>query len=122
MATTLRQKNYDYVVDLQGNLKSAWVGWLSRHHIVGMDGRSVRERPAHWLYQTQLSVPKNQHAIDRQRQIMAKALDYTPAKNPVATQIKRDVFLAPKRTCPKHYVVLIQSQPHQTGPWHGGKH
>ncbi len=117
LATTLRHHDYDCVIDLQGNLKSAWVGWLSRHDIVGMDGASVRERPAHWLYQTQVSVAKNQHAIHRQRQIMAKALHYTPSAMSISTQIKRDVFLTPTITCPKHYVVLIQNASWPTKRW-----
>ena len=42
--------NYDLVVDMQNNLKSAFISYLTKHDVTGMDAKS-REYPAHLSYQ-----------------------------------------------------------------------
>lgn len=47
----LNLDDYDAVVDMQNNLKSALVSKLRRGPVYGLDKESCRERPAHLAYQ-----------------------------------------------------------------------
>ena len=74
---TLRQRHYDLVIDSQGLVKSAlWTPWASGPS-AGYDRASAREPLASLFYDRTLTVPRQQHAIDRNRQLMAQSLGYT---------------------------------------------
>lgn len=72
----LRLQRYDKVIDAQGSIKSAVTTRLSRGYRVGPDKNSVREVFANLAYQAAFAIPRQQHAIDRLRQLLAKALGY----------------------------------------------
>lgn len=72
----LNLADYDAIVDLQGNIKSAVVGKLRRGDVSGFDADSCREKPAHWAYQDRYPVSTGQHSIQRMRILMAQALQY----------------------------------------------
>lgn len=79
----LNQRNYDLIIDLQGLIKSAWVGRWANSYLVGYDCHSIREPLASWLYKQRFSVSKALHAITRMRHLTAKALNYaTPTSEP----------------------------------------
>jgi len=73
---SVRQTDYDLVMDAQGLLKSAWLSRVSSVPIAGFDSASAREPLASRFYQRRFFVDKNQHAIHRLRQLFALALDY----------------------------------------------
>ena len=73
---------YDFILDAQGLLKSAALLFLLKGKKVGMDFRSAREPAATLFYQKKLAVEKDQHAIDRVRDLFAKAFGYA-ITNPV---------------------------------------
>lgn len=72
----LAQRRYDAVVDTQGLLKSAWIARLARGPRWGYDRASAREPLASLFYTHRLAVPRAQHAIERNRQLLAGALAY----------------------------------------------
>ena len=72
----LGECRYDAVVDLQGNLKSALVAALASGPAHGLDRRSCREQPAFAAYRHRHPVVRGGHAMERQRQLMARALGY----------------------------------------------
>jgi len=74
----LQQQPYDLVIDSQGLLKSALWSRMARGTRVGYDSGSAREPLASWFYERTLSVSRQQHAIDRNRQLMAQTLGYVP--------------------------------------------
>ncbi|WP_082191379.1 lipopolysaccharide heptosyltransferase I [Cellvibrio sp. pealriver] len=77
----LRTENYDYIIDAQGLLKSALVAkCASGRSIDGYDKDSVREPISHWFYKRSHNIDKNQHAVERTRQLLGKVLGYTPVK------------------------------------------
>lgn len=79
----LRQKNYDYIIDAQGLFKSAIFARCAKGQRVGYDFLSVREKIAAFFYQKRYSVPKNQHAVERVRQLFAQTLGYCcPSTSP----------------------------------------
>jgi len=69
--------SYDAVIDAQGLLKSAW---LTRYAIgvrYGLDKASAREPAAAHFCDRPIHVAKKQHAVERVRQLFAKALGYS---------------------------------------------
>lgn len=72
----LAQRRYDAVVDTQGLLKSAGIARLARGPRWGYDRTSAREPLASLFYTHRLAVPRAQHAIERNRQLLATALAY----------------------------------------------
>ena len=72
----LRAQRYDAVVDSQGLLKSALWSLQARGPRIGYDRHSAREPLAAWCYQHHCPVPRAQHAVARNRQLLAEALGY----------------------------------------------
>ncbi len=74
-ALTARQ--YDAVIDAQGLLKSAILSALpARGPRHGYDRESAREPLAARFYQHRIRVPKDMHAVERSRHLLARALGY----------------------------------------------
>jgi heptosyltransferase-1 len=70
----LREERYDRVIDTQGLVKSAMIARAARGERHGMDAASARESLAARCYDVRHAVPKGQHAVDRNRQLVAAAL------------------------------------------------
>lgn len=76
--TKLQATQYDAVIDAQGLLKSAFlVTRLARGDKHGYDRHSIREPLASFFYDHRYSISKQQHAVERIRQLFAKSLGYT---------------------------------------------
>ncbi len=73
----LRQTPYEKAIDAQGLIKSAVIARLSRGKSWGYDKRSIRDPFASYLYQHSVSVPYKEHAVTRNRLILAKSLGYS---------------------------------------------
>lgn len=76
----LRCEPYDVVLDAQGLMKSAVFARFAKLKKsgvrAGFSGDSIKESPAARLYKKKVEVDRNQHAIDRLRQLFAGAFDY----------------------------------------------
>lgn len=73
----LKSRTYDAVVDTQGLLKSAVLARMAHGPRHGLDWRSSRE-PLRCFYDSVYSVPRNLHAVVRNRQLCGLALGYEP--------------------------------------------
>lgn len=73
----LRHETYDLVLDAQGLIKSALFASLSHGRTVGLDWNSSRESLASLFYDQRISIAREQHAVDRTRQLAALTFDYT---------------------------------------------
>jgi len=78
----LNAQQYDVVIDMQSNIKSAVVSWLHKGDVHGLDKHCCREKPAHWAYKYQHHVELKQHSIEKLRQLMAEALQYKKPTSP----------------------------------------
>jgi len=74
----LRRERYDLVLDAQGLLKSALLARLAQGPRAGPDQTSAREALASRFYQEMIAVPGGRHAVDRNRDLFARALHYEP--------------------------------------------
>jgi len=73
---SLRNAAYDLVLDTQGLLKSAILAKFAKAPIHGQNKESAREPLAACLYQQRYFIPRGQHAVIRNRQLAAAALNY----------------------------------------------
>lgn len=75
----LRSEEYDLVIDAQGLLKSAFISKMARaKKISGFDQKSARESIASYFYRDKYPVSKDQHAVERTRQLFAQIFNYAP--------------------------------------------
>lgn len=74
----LKNANYDLVIDAQGLIKSSMITAMVPARSAGFDNASIREKFAARAYDENYSVSWKQHAVERTRELFAKALDYTP--------------------------------------------
>jgi heptosyltransferase-1 len=135
----LRHGRWDYVIDTQGLLKSAWIARAARAPVFGLDARSARESFASRFYDVKLAVPRGLHAVERNRRLVGAALGYRPRGEarygivppadppPWAPRNRYLVMLhaasrAPKRWPDDHWVALARSLASQgyATVWPGG--
>ncbi len=75
--SALAESDYDLIIDAQGLLKSAvLVARNARGIRCGYDKQSAREPFAARFYNRKFHVDRNQHAVERTRQLFAQALGY----------------------------------------------
>lgn len=73
----LREQTYEHVIDAQGLLlKSGLIAALARGPASGYDRRSAREPFVSWLYRRRHAVSRQDHAVQRIRQLFALELGY----------------------------------------------
>jgi len=73
----LRRHRYDAVIDLQGLTKSTLIANLAHGPTYGLANRTdgaSHEWPARWLVRHAIRVEPHSHALDRARELVAKAL------------------------------------------------
>ncbi|CAI1148328.1 Lipopolysaccharide heptosyltransferase 1 [Serratia entomophila] len=74
----VQQRNYDLVIDAQGLIKSAaLVTRIAKGSKHGQDCKSAREPFASWFYNHRHEIDKQQHAVERTRELFAKSLGYS---------------------------------------------
>ena len=74
----LQAENYDAVIDAQGLVKSATLVTRLAHGVKhGMDWQTAREPLASLFYNRKHHIAKQQHAVERTRELFAKSLGYS---------------------------------------------
>ena len=95
----LSGKHYDICLDSQGLYKSGACSLFSNSNSrVGFDYGSAREPLVSFLYHRKILVPRDLHAIDRQRHLFSQALNYHLSEEPNAgieksSEVKKQIFL-----------------------------
>ena len=111
----LRSQRWDYVVDAQGLLKSACVSRWSRSTVFGPDRASARERLAARFYDVKLAVPRDLHAVERNRRLLAQVFGSgaaTPARFGIVAPQERPSWLPPQA-----YAVLLHAASRADKRW-----
>ena len=78
----VREGRWDYVIDTQGLMKSAWIARASRAPAFGLDAASAREAIASRFYDVKVAVPRALHAVERNRRLVGAVLGYRPRGEP----------------------------------------
>lgn len=113
----LQSRQYDVVIDAQGLIKSAaLVTRLAKGVKHGQDSRSAREPFASWWYDQRHEIDRQQHAVERTRELFAKSLGYakpqTQGDYAIAAHFLRDV---PHNAAP--YLVFLHATTRDNKHW-----
>lgn len=107
----LNKYDYDLVIDLQNNMKSATVSWFYKGDVHGFDKGYCRERFAYKAYKHRYAIPENQHAINRIRQILSQALAYPLVDSPPDYGTNFEQYDLPELNfvLPEKYLIFIHN-------------
>lgn len=73
----LQSRTYDAVIDAQGLIKSAaLITRVAKGRKHGQEAKSAREPFASWFFNQRHEISKQQHAVERTRELFAKSLGY----------------------------------------------
>ncbi|MCL6268358.1 lipopolysaccharide heptosyltransferase I [Sansalvadorimonas sp. 2012CJ34-2] len=104
----LKARKYDLVIDAQGLLKSALLTRGLDASVYGLDKDSAREPLAAKFYTNPVAVAKGQHAVERVRQLFAKALGYPCPEEKGHFQLAAEKFSDSEGLRPKEpYLVFV---------------
>jgi heptosyltransferase I len=117
LVAAIRKQKYDFVIDGQTNLKSAFIMLLTRGLRCGLDKNSAREWLAHLVYQKKYAIPKDMHAIARLRILFSEILQYPLADSEPDYQIQNFAFPAPKIALPAKYLIYVHNASWQSKLW-----
>ena len=67
----LGRRHYDVILDTQGLVKSALIGWIARGNRCGYAADAAREPLAARFYNRSFAIPRNLHAVARNRWLAA---------------------------------------------------
>jgi len=107
---------YGAVLDTQGLLKSALLASQAQGEKLGHAADSAREPLATRFYDRSFSIPKNLHAVDRNRQLAAAALGYTLDELPLDYGITAPALKADWLPT-NEYVVLLTATSRADKEW-----
>jgi heptosyltransferase-1 len=115
----LNTDDYDVIIDLQSNLKSAFVSWLTKGDVHGLDKHHCREKPAHWAYKHHYHVELKQHSIEKLREFMAKVLAYEKPSSPADFGVDLTQYPLPKLDfkLPENYLLFVHNASWITKLW-----
>lgn len=113
---TLSAQQYDIAIDTQGLFKSALLMRGAHGLRCGMDKASAREPLAASLYQQTFPIAKGQHAVERNRQLVAQALGYT-LDGPAHFGIRLPTIAAPDWLPHGDYVALLHATSRDDKLW-----
>lgn len=115
---TVDQINYDIVIDAQGLLKSAWLTRYTHGPTHGLDKNSAREPIAARFYDRSHAIAKNQHAVERVRQLFARSLGYEIPEQKGHFHLDSDYFLDTRGIRPaRQYMVFLHGTTWETKHW-----
>ncbi|QBH98370.1 lipopolysaccharide heptosyltransferase RfaC [Limnobaculum zhutongyuii] len=113
----LQRRHYDAVIDAQGLIKSAFLITRKAKGIKhGQDRHSAREPLASWFYDVKHPIAKNQHAVERTRQLFALSLGYSIPDNKGDYGIARR-FLATPPADANRYLVFLHATTRDDKHW-----
>ncbi|MCF7981232.1 MAG: lipopolysaccharide heptosyltransferase I [Pseudomonadales bacterium] len=111
----MRRHSYEAVIDAQGLIKSAWLTRYAEGPSFGLDKKSAREPLASRFYQRSIKIAKQQHAVERVRQLFAAALGYTVPQRIGDYQVDRSRLGA--NPCTGEYLVFLHGTTWPTKHW-----
>ena len=102
---------------MQNNLKSAAISFFVNDFVHGLDKSSAREYPSHLAYRFKYKIPKENHAISRQRQLLALSLNYELDSQNIDYGIQKDRFEKPDINLPNKFIFLVHNASWPTKMW-----
>ena len=113
----LRTTQYDYIIDAQGLVKSAFLTRLARGVRCGFAKHSIREPLASNVYQQRYTIKKQQHAITRTRELFAAILNYSFDPNIIDYGLNNQRIPTPDFNLPEKYCTFITNTSRADKRW-----
>jgi heptosyltransferase-1 len=118
----LQEQAYDMIIDAQGLLKSAYLSRQVKRYcggdIYGYDKESIREPFAARFYDHSFRIDYQQHAITRNRLLMAESLSYPLEDLVLDYGIQANHFTKPSISLPQTYIVCFHGTSKVAKEWH----
>lgn len=111
----IKSYEYDYVIDAQGLIKSAFVSRLANGKHCGMDAKSCKEPLAARFYQNKISISKQLHAIERVRALFALVLQYEYQTSGLDYGLLASNFT--NKNYPEPYIVFLHGSSGENKLW-----
>ncbi len=111
----LQAEKYDYIIDAQGLIKSAFLTYFSQGLRCGLNWKSAWEPLASLAYQQKYAVEPEQHAVVRIRQLFSQVLNYSMPNALADYGIDRAQLAHTNTQMP--YVVLLHGTTWPTKHW-----
>lgn len=116
----LKREHYDLVIDAQGLIKSGFISRLSKGLTIGLSDSTIKEPLATLFYNKVFSVPRDEHAVQRVRELFSRALNYPLSEEELA-QIDYGLDLEriglPKKTSPNSTLLFLHGTTWQSKHW-----
>ncbi len=110
----IKQNQYDAIIDTQGLLKSALIAREANGIKHGYNKQSIREPIASWFYDKTYSISYQQHAVARNRALVAISLGYAaPTSSPTydIAAFKSELFL------PRKFIIALHGTSRESKLW-----
>jgi heptosyltransferase-1 len=110
---------YDAILDTQGLIKSAVIAKLARGESFGQDANTAREALSGHLLNHPLDIPRNLHAISRNRLVGALAFNYNVDFERVNYDLQFNAEIAPalSNLLPENCVMFFHSTARDAKHW-----
>jgi heptosyltransferase-1 len=116
--TQLQAHEYDYIIDTQTLLKSAFIACLAKGKRYGQGPNTAREWLAGFFYHHKFSVSRDQHAVDQNRQLTALALNYkVPTNAPDYGLPRAELAAKVHLNLPRRYVMGFHATSRESKLW-----
>lgn len=113
----VQAERYDAVIDAQGLVKSAALVTRLAHSVKhGMDWQSAREPLAALFYHRRHHIARQQHAVERTRELFAKSLNYSKPSSQGDYAIARH-FLTSEQDPAQPYAVFLHATTRDDKHW-----
>jgi heptosyltransferase-1 len=113
----VQAQRYDAIIDAQGLVKSAALVTRLAHGVKhGMDWHSAREPLASLFYNRRHRIAKQQHAVERTRELFAKSLGYVKPESQGDYAIAQH-FLRNTDPCTQPYLVFLHATTRDDKHW-----
>jgi heptosyltransferase I len=109
--------HYDAIIDTQGLIKSALISRMAQGPIHGYDQHSIREPLASRAYQHTYAISYQQHAVTRNRTLVAQALGYTVPTNHPDYGIQAKPVLYPANLPKQPFVIGLHGTSRDSKLW-----
>tara|TARA_R110000772_G_scaffold164320_5_gene275724 strand:+ start:664 stop:1740 length:1077 start_codon:yes stop_codon:yes gene_type:complete len=113
----LQATQYDLIIDAQGLFKSGKISSLAGGRIAGFDKNSIREKMATRYYDDCYAVSWQQHAVERSRELFAKALGYSIQNQSADYGIDINQFASAKHKQAEAKLLFLHGTTWETKLW-----
>ena len=113
----LQKEHYDLVIDAQGLIKSGFISRIAKGLTVGLSNHTVKEPLATLFYNVVYTVPWQQHAVERIRDLFSRTFNYAFDYNHCDYGIDKSQISKLRSESETKYLVFLPGTSWETKKW-----